>query len=263
MKNLTSFWNKMRLEVLKSFNVVVIGCLILTTLFLPGKVSGKTPAISGSKTNLFTLNKLSFNETRAKMLPKTCNASNFTQPVAVDGEVVYFICYVACRAAGHSVPFCVNSCSLIADIPIINYTEERTSSKSQNGEIPMKTDISQERIQELKVSVILIEASMFGHTQTIREMLDFGANPNIKISDIYVESEGVFDKKAAFTKLDKNDTPLIAAIKYGAETEVINLLVNRGANVNIETKNGKTPLKLAMEKGREDVIRLLLDSGAK
>lgn len=257
---------KVRLVVLKFANVTAIGCFVLITILSTNNVSAKTFSATENQGNMVKSNELTFKKFTQKNLAKTCNPSNATLSKK-EGGVVYFVCYVACRAAGHSVPFCVNSCSLIADIPIYETQEFGSSSDlkmtSKNEEKQMRKELSPERTEELKVSVILIEASMFGHKQTIQEMLDFGANVNVKVSDVYVESEGVFNEKAAFTKLEKNDTPLLAAIKYGAEIDAIELLLERGADVNIETESGKTPLKLATQKGRENVVQLLIKSGAK
>lgn len=260
-------FGKLRLAVLNFANLTAVLCFVLTPILLTNSVSAKTFPATEIRTNSFKLNDLTFSKNSSRNSAKMCNLAKSDEPAPeVGGDVVYFVCYVACRAAGHSASFCINSCSLIADPPIINLTENTSSADSKmtskNGGKQMKKELSPERTKELKVSVILFEASMFGHKQTIREMLDFGANVNVKVSDIYVESEGVFNKKAAFTRLGKNDTPLLAAIKYGAETEAIKLLLERGAEANIEVESGKTPLKLATEKGRTDVVQLLLESGA-
>lgn len=126
----------------------------------------------------------------------------------------------------------------------------------------MNKELSPERKHEIGVSVLLFEASMFGHTQTIKEMLEIGANVNVRVSDIYVEDEGVFNKKFAFTQIDSDYTPLLTAIKYGVGVDTIKVLLKNGADVNVKTKNGQTPLTLATEKGRKDVVKLLQKSGA-
>ncbi|MDQ3802171.1 MAG: ankyrin repeat domain-containing protein [Acidobacteriota bacterium] len=126
----------------------------------------------------------------------------------------------------------------------------------------MNKELSPERKHEIGISVLLFEASMFGHTRTIKEMLEIGANVNVRVSDIYVEDEGIFNKKFAFTQIDGDYTPLLAAIKYGADINVIEVLLKNGADVNVKTKNGQTPLTLASEKGRKDVVELLQKSGA-
>jgi len=56
-------------------------------------------------------------------------------------------------------------------------------------------------------------------------------------------------------------TPLCLAVTEGHE-EVIKLLLECGANVNAQGKNGKTALHSAVEKGHEEVVKLLLECGA-
>ena len=45
--------------------------------------------------------------------------------------------------------------------------------------------------------------------------------------------------------------------------EVIRVLLERGANVNAEDKQGRTPFKLAKERGHNEIMKLLLEHGAK
>ena len=56
--------------------------------------------------------------------------------------------------------------------------------------------------------------------------------------------------------------PLYWAIKRGFY-EIIPALVDKGANVDKETRAGMTPLHLAADKGLSDVVRVLIDKGAK
>ena len=56
-------------------------------------------------------------------------------------------------------------------------------------------------------------------------------------------------------------TPLWQAAKYG-HTDVVILLLKRGAEINKGLINGQTPLHIAADWGHIDVVQLLLDNGA-
>ena len=93
----------------------------------------------------------------------------------------------------------------------------------------------------------LMYASKKGHTETVRLLLDHGANPNSQ--DKY------------------GDTPLILAVAYGdmseESTDILRLLLDHGADVNVQDNDGNTALMTAMteERGAE-IVKLLLDHGA-
>lgn len=54
-------------------------------------------------------------------------------------------------------------------------------------------------------------------------------------------------------------TPLHLAVRYNSY-EIVEILINSGANVNIE--HGEPPLVNAIDMGKIDIIRLLVDKGA-
>jgi len=72
------------------------------------------------------------------------------------------------------------------------------------------------------------------------------------------------DAGAALDAISRNsirNTPLHAATA-GGHTDIALLLVNRGANVNLEDAGRHTPLHIAAENGLADVVRALLNRGA-
>ena len=62
-------------------------------------------------------------------------------------------------------------------------------------------------------------------------------------------------------KRDFRSTPLLMASKRGCE-EVVQLLLDRGADPNKASEDGCTPLHRAAWRGDKDVVQLLLDGGA-
>jgi ankyrin repeat protein len=63
------------------------------------------------------------------------------------------------------------------------------------------------------------------------------------------------------TKNIDGDTPLFFAVLKG-NLEVVKILVEYGACINIQNNNGDTPLMYAVSKGFEAVAKYLVDAGA-
>jgi ankyrin repeat protein len=85
----------------------------------------------------------------------------------------------------------------------------------------------------------LIHAAMSGSQETVAALLELGA-------DVAAEN-------------GHGTTALHMAVWYGAELKTIEVLLRNGGGAVIEAKNefGYTPLSIAMEKGREDVVERL------
>ena len=88
----------------------------------------------------------------------------------------------------------------------------------------------------------LMMACWWGHVDIVRLLLDRGANVNGKGLDGY--------------------TALMEAARYG-RLEIAELLLERGAHVNSRTAMGKTARTFAKEKGHTRLEELLLDYGAR
>jgi ankyrin repeat protein len=58
------------------------------------------------------------------------------------------------------------------------------------------------------------------------------------------------------------DTPLFIASQYGYKN-IVEVLVENGADVNKMNNDGKTPLMVASENGNKDVVEVLVKKGAK
>lgn len=87
---------------------------------------------------------------------------------------------------------------------------------------------------------ILYIVALNGNIDSVKALLENGADVNIKASD--------------------GRTPLHAAAAKG-NTECLKLLLEKKANVTIQSKNGETALHLAAQKGNVECAKLLIDSG--
>jgi ankyrin repeat protein len=86
-------------------------------------------------------------------------------------------------------------------------------------------------------------ASFFGYTETVRYLLD-------KQADHQAKSQN-----------GMGNTPLHAALA-GRHTDASYLLIEAGANPNIQDSSGWTPLHLAAANGMKPMVELLLSKGA-
>ncbi len=121
----------------------------------------------------------------------------------------------------------------------------------------------------------LLNASQCGHTQTVRELLAAGANPNLTSTEnagpLYVAAvnnhtdivEILLEGKADVDLLtDDLATALFPAVR-NANVEMINLLISHSVKIDHVRKDGLTALRLAIKHNYADVVSVLLKANAK
>jgi ankyrin repeat protein len=110
----------------------------------------------------------------------------------------------------------------------------------------------------------LIGAAMAGHVSTVKLLLDRGAadiNEGTRVPDIKSKQMGAasLDYAAAHNSLG-GVTPLMAAIK-AKKTEVVKLLIDRGADLSRRDKLGQTALDYAKGARNSEILTLMKSAG--
>ena len=117
-------------------------------------------------------------------------------------------------------------------------------------------------------------ASIYGHVDSARILIDHGANVNAR-DDVYwtplhfaslwghvrVAQLLLEHKAISNTRNINNDTPLHMASGAG-HLEIVRLLLDHGADVAAQGSGGLTPYQKATRVGHDDIAKLLLKHGA-
>jgi hypothetical protein len=117
-----------------------------------------------------------------------------------------------------------------------------------------KFNMNDETKKKLGNFFTLLGGVMFGDVKKVVKMLDQGEDVNSRLMDIDFNYEK--DSESSPTISD-TDTPLLVAVKSSGLPEIIQLLLERGADHTVKDKNGKTPLEIAKERQLTDVVNLL------
>ena len=108
----------------------------------------------------------------------------------------------------------------------------------------MADEIADEMADEIadEMKIEFVHAATYGDIDRVRELLDMGVKPNIKI------------RFNSYTAL------ILASI--GGYTDVVTLLFSRDTDPNIQNRDGYTALMYSSMYGYIDIVRLLLDRDA-
>lgn len=101
--------------------------------------------------------------------------------------------------------------------------------------------VSPDGRERLLGATALMIACLAGQTEIVRDLLDHGADLEIRDND--------------------GRTALMEACMAG-HTDSVTMLVEKGANVHVESRHGTTPLLAACMSGQPEVVRVILECGA-
>ena len=117
-------------------------------------------------------------------------------------------------------------------------------------------------------------ASIYGHSDSARLLIDHGANVNaqdnnhwtplhyasvwghLRVSQLLLEHKAISTARDIF-----NSTPLHEASRCG-HLKIVRLLLDHGADVVGQGLGGLTPYQIATREGHDDIAKLLLEHGA-
>lgn len=121
-----------------------------------------------------------------------------------------------------------------------------------------------------KVNVTsLIAACKVGHTGVVTKLIEAGADLNLACYiEYWTRPKGMNDEE--WMKVDENsigfhreenETPMTAACSCG-QLSIVEMLINKGVNVNENKQAVGTPLTVACQNGHLNVVNVLLQAGA-
>jgi len=94
---------------------------------------------------------------------------------------------------------------------------------------------------------------MFGDVGKVEKMPDHGADVNGRVIDLDFN----YERDAESSLITDTDTPLLVAVKSSALPQIVQLLLERGADTTVKDENGKIPIEIARERKLTEVIELL------
>ncbi len=165
---------------------------------------------------------------------------------------------------------------------ILDKTPEAASGRGRDGESPLLTALYRgkaeiaARIAEHR-DIDLFEAAALGRADMIAKLHDAGASLSGRSFDgwsaLHLAAfmghanvvHELLTRSAPVDAISENssaNTPLCAAIAGHCSRDVVVMLLDAGADVNVRAAVGVTPLHLAASRGADLVIRELLSRGA-
>lgn len=126
------------------------------------------------------------------------------------------------------------------------------------------------------VALDLVDSSMRGCKEVVKQLLNNGADPNVKTrygGSALVEAsfwgpdhheivELLLNAGADINQISSSGWTALMAALFGNRSLTTDLLLSRGADVNLRSEDGRTALILAVENGNATAVQQLLALGA-
>ena len=108
----------------------------------------------------------------------------------------------------------------------------------------------------------LMRASSNGHTEIVRLLLEADADKDLRLADLQAQRDTAAARFPVFRNLGPPAMTALTLASQGGHVEIVRLLLEAGADKNLQDGNGRTALILASEWDHVEIVCLLLEAGA-
>lgn len=186
--------------------------------------------------------------------------------------IIFSVCclLVACGKKAEEIQTPKQSINTVkADENTINPPTQNT--EEENEEEKIQENIKENTTEETNNIEYesLGEAAANGDIKQVRKLLDGGANINYMRpndgtgwycgEDFCEDSD---EKVEQYFQYDRDNGTALMRAAYNGHLEVVKLLLDKGAKVNIQNEAGSTSLMKAAYNGHFEIVKLLIDKGA-
>lgn len=114
--------------------------------------------------------------------------------------------------------------------------------------------LDQEQRRKIANFCAFMGAAMFGLSHLIKKLLAEGVDVEATAANIGIEDASLIKENP---EISKTDTALLIAVRYAGDVETVRLLLDEGADTHVKDAQGKTPMMIAIEHGRSELVEIL------